>query len=244
MSVDVVEMLRPVRAKRVDQLEELAGKILAGEKIPAEIIDAKLVEAHKDPADLQRIIDRKTRAASLIEIARAGAPAEKRLAKIDEQIAVAREDFDKARAKLLAVQEKHAGEQSKLNDSVQAAARARDQIRSQECLPAIAWEKLVAAQRAADAAENTYQSAQRRLPEFTKAVNEAERAVRKARESGDLVKQDGEWLTLADLEHRAKEAKSELDQHEASIPKLEAEWQKRCQQRDATRVEILAEVGL
>lgn len=75
MSVDVLEMLRPVRAKRVDQLEELAGKILAGEKIPAEIIDAKLVEARKEPADLQRIIDRKTRAASLVALAKAGVPA-------------------------------------------------------------------------------------------------------------------------------------------------------------------------
>jgi hypothetical protein len=243
-SVDVLEMLRPVRAKRVDQLEELAGKILAGEKIPAEIIDAKLVEARKEPADLQRIIDRKTRAASLVSLAKAGAPAEKRLAKIEGEIAAVREEYDLARAKLLAVQEKHAGEQAKLTDSVQAAARARDQLLSQECLPLVAWDKLAAAERAADEAENTFQSAQRQLPEFTKALNEAERAVRRARDGDDLVKQDGEWLTLADVEQRAKKAKAAFDRHEASIPTLEAAWKKRCKERDATRVEILAEFGL
>jgi hypothetical protein len=82
------------------------------------------------------------------------------------------------------------------------------------------------------------------LPEFTKALNEAERAVRRARDGDDLVKQDGKWLTLADVEQRAKKAKAAFDQHEASIPVLEAGWHKRCKERDATRVEILAEFGL
>jgi hypothetical protein len=142
------------------------------------------------------------------------------------------------------VQEKHAGEQAKLTDSVQAAARARDQLLSQECLPLVAWDKLATAERATDEAENTFQSAQRQLPEFTKALNEAERAVRRARDGDDLVKHDGEWLTLADVEQKAKKAKAAFDRHEASIPTLEAAWKRRCQERDATRVEILAEFGL
>lgn len=244
MSVNVLEMLRPVRDKRVDQLEELAGKILAGEKIPAEIIDAKLVEAHKEPADLQKIIDRRTRVAALVAVAKAGGPAEKRLAKIAGEITAVQEEYDLARAKLLALKEKHAGEQSKLTESVQTAARARDQLLSRECLPAAAWDRIAASERAADAAEEAFHAAKRGLPDFIKALNEADRAVRRARDGDDLIKQDGEWLTLADVEQRAKQARADLEQHEASIPKLEADWKKRCSDREATRAEILAELGL
>ena len=77
--INVLELLRPVREKKIDRLEELADRLIAGENISPEVIDQCIREAHREPGELQAIVERKTRAAELAKVARSGGPAKTRL---------------------------------------------------------------------------------------------------------------------------------------------------------------------
>lgn len=241
--IDIAAMLRPVRAKRMNQLEELAERLADGEILPAEVIDAKLVEAGKQPADLQAMVDRKARVEALAEISKAGTPARKRLATITGEISAARADFDKVRDKLRGIEAKHSEERSQLEAAVQAADAARLKLLSKECLPPLLWTRLVEAERLADESGEEHGTALRRLPEVEAAADEAERFAARAAE-GRPVRHSGELIDAEAAARLAKERRAARDAHQASVPKLETAWRKACADRDATREEILKAIGL
>ena len=142
-------MLAPVRAKKVYQLEEIADKLLAGENIPAEVIDSALVASGKQPADLQAIVDRKAEVRRLVAIVRGSKGAVEKVAAIDAEIAAAEKEFDAAREKLVAVRAKHEADRTRLRVEITEAERARAEILTQSRLPMEAWERLSEAEREA-----------------------------------------------------------------------------------------------
>lgn len=240
--VSVLELLAPVRAKKVFQLEELADKLVAGENIPAELIDNTLVASGKTPADLQAIIDRKSEVKRLVAIVRASKGAGEKLAAIESQIAAAEREFDNAREKLLAVREKHDGDRARLRAEIDAADRARDEILTQGKLPVAAWERLSEAEREASDANEAHAHALREVPTYRGRANEAARRLRSL-ESGTPVFDRGEPVDSDKVVKAERAARAAAEQHEASIPKLEAQLREARQRRDAVRAAILRELG-
>ena len=65
MVTSVLNLLKPLTAKRLDGIEELAARLAAGTVVPAEEVAAILEKSRCNPADLQRAVDRHARVAEL-----------------------------------------------------------------------------------------------------------------------------------------------------------------------------------
>lgn len=241
--MNVLELLRPVREKRVESLEEIADRLVAGEKISPEVIDGVLTAAHKDPADLQAIIDRKVRLRELVEIVKGSSGAAKRLQVVESEIASAAKALDVAVEKLKAVRTKYDGERAALKTTVATAEAARVEIFSKDVLPVALWAELSEAETAADDAREEFERASRHLSTVKSRFNDAEARKRHV-DGGGSAKYEGRWMTREEASQLASDAAVALKAQEAAIPKLEKAWEAACEARDATRAKILREVGL
>lgn len=240
---NVVELLRPVREKRAGGLEELAEKLIAGERIPAEVIEQKLYEAHRDAADLQAIIERRTRVKELVAVIHDAPPAEKRMAVVEGEITKARADFDRARDQLAATEKKHDAELRQLRGVVQQATAAKDALLSRENLPPALWQEFRDAERAADDAEEAYQSAVRRLPDLKTNADFLRRFADRVTD-GPAHKLGSQFVSKDVEEAKAVAAEELMNEVKASIPKLKAAWDAAVAEREKTRVSILKELGV
>jgi hypothetical protein len=238
---DVMAMLRPVREKRIDQLEDLAERMLNGDAIPPELVDKTLREAGREPADLQAILDRRTRVRGLVAEVKRGVPAIARLQAIDAEIGKAKAAFDRARAELIAVEQRHAAEHSELSSVVRAADTARSQLLSKENLPPAAWERMVAAERAADDASNAHDIALRKLPDLRSAARwAAEQA--KGKTDGSPYRGGRGFVSAEQYRAEATVAQKAFETAEASVPQLEKDRDAARRNRDATIADIFKAV--
>jgi hypothetical protein len=238
---NVLEMLKPVREKRIDQLEDLAERIINGEAIAAELVDKTLRDAGREPADLQAILDRQTRARVLVSEVKRGVPARMRLQAIDGEIAKASAAFDRARDELNGVRERYTGERSELSTVVSAADNARSQLLSKENLPPAVWQRLVAAERAADDAASAHDVALRKLPDLRNAARSAAEQAAGKTDGGSY--RTGRGFVSAD-EYRAEAIRSQkaVEAAEASVPQLEKERDAARRNRDTTVADIFKAV--
>lgn len=239
--LNVLELLAPVRKKKAVDLEGLAAKLLAGERITPEVVNDTLLSAGLEPSDLQAIIDRRTRVTELAAIVKRGAKAPVRLAQIDAEITAAEQAVKTARDNFVALSERHEPERAALKTICNDAESARSDLLLKGYLSPEQWERLQAAEKASIDADETYHAALRHEAALKSRANEAARMARQA-ESGKVVV-DGEWIEADAAASRARQADREHAAHVASYPKLKAAWDHAVLDYQKTRDAILKEQG-
>lgn len=240
--INVLELLRPVREKKIDRLEELADRLIAGENISPEVIDQCIRDAHREPGELQAIVERKTRAAELAKLARSGGPAKARLQAVDAEIAKFEAAFDRARDELAAVQERYAAERSRLKEIASQAESARNDLLTKGYMPPALWEKLVLAEREAEDASEAADAVRRKMPDLRNAVKWAEDQA--ARKTDGLYRIGNRNVSKAELDKNASDARAALDTAEASVPVLEKARDAARKRREETIAEVARAMGL
>lgn len=179
--VSIAGLLKPLREKGVDALEELAARFAAGETVAAGEVQAVLDRTRRGEADLQKAIERHERVNRLRAEAAAGAAFRRKLDAAEAELSAAHAEMLKAQARYNAMLAKHGEAMIDLRVRAEAAERAGRELMSPDNLPPSTAARLQTVRRAADEAEQAVTVAQLALSRARKSLAEGEEALAQAK---------------------------------------------------------------
>jgi len=242
MVTSVLNLLKPLTAKRLDVIEELAARLAAGTVVPAEEVAAILEKSRCNPADLQRAVDRHARVAEIRRTVIEAEPMRKRLAVIVGEIKPLDDAAVAAQRRLDEAIARHWEERMTLRHRVEAADLEKGRLLDPDNLPPGDAERLKAATSRANAAESALTEARYELSERRRRLRLAEEELPRAKErarfnssnddaqqaavrAGNAVKARAEQLAEAEKAEQAatredEAAKRDRDAVRAAIEKV------------------------
>jgi hypothetical protein len=224
MGINIVSLIRGRREARALGIETVAKRLAAGETIPPEDIEKILDEAGCDETQLQQRVDAIERRTVLVATVARGEAAELKIDKIDAEADRAWQAVAEAQKKHQAVIAKHADELRALNQAVEAANRASDDLLSPENLSPADRERLAQARKTASDAAQAADELRRSMPELRASLENAER------EAADAIEAARVYRSNADAQDRKARAENavrartaRLKEAETQLPKLQDE---------------------
>jgi hypothetical protein len=241
---NVLEMLRPVREKKVQSLDDYARRIVAGETIPGEVIETALKDADVPHTALQEIIDRLIRQRDLAAIVRAGKAAKPDHDKVESQVDAAEKAFDEARANYRAFLEKVEPERVRLKRIVREGGEAEDELLNERNLSPTQLERLRQAEREVSEADVAAHHAEHKEDrQLVTSINEARQWVEDIKCNAQRpIWVDSKLLDKDEAERLLAVRQAALAQHRASFPKLKAAHEEAKARRLATRAALIKEI--
>jgi hypothetical protein len=224
VAIDIIGMIRGRKQARAAGIEELAKRLAAGEVVSPEEVEATLGRTGCDEQQLQERVDVIERRAELVAAVRRGEAAELKIDKIDAEADRAWQAVAEAQKRHQAVVAKHADELRALNQAVEAANRASDDLLSPLNLSPADRERLTAARRAAHEAEQAAGELRRSMPELRASLENAEREAADAVENARLYRSNADAQDRkARAENAVRARMARLKEAETQLPRLQDE---------------------
>lgn len=175
--VSIAGLLKPLRERGVNGVEELAARLAAGETVPPEEVATILDRTGRSEDELQAAVDRHERVRRLRQEIATAEPMRRKLAAIDSEITGAEAEVAKAQKKLDVVLAKYGEERFDLRLRVEAADRSRAALVSEENLPPVEADRLRRARQAADDADQALTEAGMILDQARRQLAHAENSL-------------------------------------------------------------------
>ena len=217
MGIDVVGMLRGRKQARAAGIEELAKRLAAGEAVPPEEIEVILDRTGCDGEELQERIDAIERRAELLAAVSRGNAAQAKLDKIDAEAGAAWDAVAVAQRKHAAVLARHADERRILQQAVDAANRAHNELLDPANLSPADAARLADARKAAGDAARAAEQARHGMRDLRMSLERAER------EHVDAVEQARLHRSNADIQDRKARSENAVNARRQRLKDAEAE---------------------
>jgi chromosome segregation ATPase len=242
--ISVATILGMKRADFAERVDELAQRIVDGEKVGRDELAAFIQRIEVAPEDLQVAVDRLTRRAELLQTVRDSTPSRKRLEGIRQEFAALQAELDNAVARLDGLRAKYAVQLIDLEQTVRAADAAAAALIEPRNLPQADAERLRAARAAVDEASGEIDAARREVRDLRIHADDAERILAEERSTltlngdSDLAKEQ-----VARAEMAAATRAKRLRDAEANLPKMEKKLAVARRDRDRVQAEIRSRYG-
>jgi hypothetical protein len=245
MIANVMDVLKPLTARRLDGIEELAARLAAGATPPAEEVAAILERSRCTPDDLQRAVTRHARVAEIRSGMAQAAADRKRYAEIQAEIRPLDVAAVEARKKLDEALRRHWEEEMTLRHRIESADRERDALLRPENLPPGDAERLKAATARADAADAAVTAAQFEVTERRRRLRLAEEELPRAEERARFAKgNDDAQAAVVNLKSAVKARGEQLAAAEKTLAAAVKDDEAAKRDRDATRAALAKSVGM
>lgn len=244
MIVDIAKILGTRPEKHAERIDELAERLVGGEKVDREEIRVFLDRIEAAPEELQAAVDRLTRRRELLATIRDAAPPRKRLADIEAEIAMAAADVERAEDIVARIRSKYREKLFDLRTTVEAADRAAVALLEYRNLPPSEAARLRAARDAANQAEANVDRLKRELPALRGQLREAEQAHDQERATLALQRDDRMVQDqVARARNRFKACDARLKDASASLAAAETALVEARRRRDRVTAEVAERYG-